>query len=443
MNPIKIDKIYVIAINHSQAKYDNIQQRLDSLGLPYRVPFDIVTGHDGRNDPMPVDIKLYEGWKQPDSWNKFWKFDMSPGEIGCAISHIRVWEAISKGEEERALILEEDFVPYSPVVGVTEPPVDFDWAFLGRNTCNAEENTEVDDVWCNPGTSYNTHAYVLTKQGAQKLLDFPIKDNLIPIDEFMTPTYMKHRRSDINELFPNKTMNVISTKHQFIGQASNPQTSSVSAHYYVDEAIAGLDFDVLKTDDWPAWVAKYIDPNVLRASHELIVDDLGNNVYTFPLFTRSFCKEVIALTEQLNRWTTHRHRNYPTNDVLLSSVGLDNIYNRVLREIVYPMCVNIWDLEGQSWLNMESENFIARYTEDVQSHLNIHHDFSHITMVAKLNDEYNGGGTWFPRYKLLANPSKVGAVIVHPGMVTHRHGARPVHNGTRYVAVSFMRCKRL
>ena len=443
MDPIKIDKIYVIAINHSQEKYTDIQQRLDRLGLPNRVPFDIIAGHDGTNDPMPVDIKLYEDWKQPESWNKFWQFDMSPGEIGCAISHIRVWEMISRGEEERALILEEDFVPVLPVSKITEPEVDFDWAFLGRNTFNPEENTEIDDMWCKPGTSYNAHAYLLTKKGAQKLLEFSIKDNLIPIDEFMTPTYMNHRRSDINELFPNKTMNVLSTNQQFIVQASSPQTSTVSAHYYKDEVVEGLDFDVLKADDWDAWIAKYIDPNVLGASHELIVDDLGDNVYTFPLFTQAFCKEVVALTEQLNRWTTHRHRNYPTNDVLLSSVGLDDIYKRVLREIVFPMCFNIWNLEGKSWLNMKSENFIARYSEEVQSHLNIHHDFSHITMVVKLNDEYNGGGTWFPRYNLLAQPKRVGTAIVHPGQVTHRHGARPVYNGTRYVAVSFMRASHI
>ena len=88
---------------------------------------------------------------------------------------------------------------------------------------------------------------------------------------------------------------------------------------------------------------------------------------------------------------------------------------------------------------MFSENFLARYTTDRQSHLSLHHDFSHVTMVVKLNDEFDGGGTWFPKYNLLSNPERVGVATLHPGMVTHLHGARPIYAGKRYICVSFMR----
>ena len=103
------------------------------------------------------------------------------------------------------------------------------------------------------------------------------------------------------------------------------------------------------------------------------------------------------------------------------------------------MCIHIWKLEGIGWDVMESENFMARYTTDKQSHLSLHHDFSHVTMVVKLNDEFDGGGTWFPKYKTLSNPKTVGTATLHPGMLTHLHGARPINAGKRYISVSFMR----
>ena len=160
-----------------------------------------------------------------------------------------------------------------------------------------------------------------------------------------------------------------------------------------------------------------------------MIDDLGDNILEFQLFTDKFCKEAIALAEVLDKWTIDRHEFYPTNDVLLPELGLDAIYSRVLKEVIYPLCIHYWKLEGTQWHNMQSENFLARYTTDRQSHLSLHHDFSHITMVVKLNDEFEGGGTWFPKYGVLSNPKNVGVATLHPGMVTHLHGARPISAG--------------
>ena len=55
--------------------------------------------------------------------------------------------------------------------------------------------------------------------------------------------------------------------------------------------------------------------------------------------------------------------------------------------------------------------------------------------------EFKGGGTWFPKYNYLANPTEIGMCTLHPGNITHKHGARPVTEGTRYVVVSFIKSK--
>lgn len=448
MTPLKFDKIYILAINHSQEKYDDIQRRLGELGLANQVTYEIINGHNGYTDPLPTDVSLYEGWAQPDGWNDFWKFEMSQGEIGCAISHTLVWQKMLQEGVERALILEEDFYSRLPLNQLNEPDVQFDFAFLGRYVFDENEDRKIDNNWCYPGLSYNTQAYVLTNQGAQKLLNTQFKQNLIPVDEFITATYMPHRRPDIDSLYPTKNMTFISVNEDFIGQSSNAETTTVSRHGYLGKQDNIMEaniqqqveyFEILDTSDWDAWKAKYLNHTLAKGEYDLMLDDLGNNVYEFPLFTEKFCTEAIALAEAKNNWTVDRHEFYPTNDVLLQDIDLQNIYHRVLKEVVYPLCVHIWTLEGNDWLNMYSENFMARYTTDRQSHLSLHHDFSHVTMVVKLNDEFEGGGTWFPKYNLLSNPKQVGTATLHPGMVTHLHGARPIYAGKRYIIVSFMR----
>ena len=78
----------------------------------------------------------------------------------------------------------------------------FDFAFLGRYVFDKNEDRKIDNNWCYPGLSYNTQAYVLTNQGAQKLLNTQFKQNLIPVDEFTTATHMSHRRPDIEQHVP-------------------------------------------------------------------------------------------------------------------------------------------------------------------------------------------------------------------------------------------------
>ena len=52
--------------------------------------------------------------------------------------------------------------------------------------------------------------------------------------------------------------------------------------------------------------------------------------------------------------------------------------------------------------------------------------------------DFTGGGTYFPKYKCLVNPTEIGMATLHPGNITHKHGARPTTSGTRYVVVSFI-----
>ena len=187
---------------------------------------------------------------------------------------------------------------------------------------------------------------------------------------------------------------------------------------------------------------EYVDDRAKTKQWELYVDSIKRNeisldLYSWPLVTKEFCLELIQKAEKYGMWTTERHSNYPTHDILLESFGYKEIWDSILDEYAHPAVAAIWGLAGYVG-NMKNEAFIAKYDLESENHqidLFCHHDQSDYTLVVSLNDEYEGGGTWFPRQQYLAN-GEIGKVLVHP-TITHKHGARAVTSGVRYVLITF------
>jgi hypothetical protein len=190
--------------------------------------------------------------------------------------------------------------------------------------------------------------------------------------------------------------------------------------------------------DPEAWSKKMIAPGTRDKQWDLVVENVGPEIYTFPLFTEEFCKMVIEHAEATGKWTKARHKFYPTTDILLEDIKLKEMYEYVLKNYAHPIARHIWKLEGTSWnKNITSEDFIARYISSEQAALDIHQDHADYTFTVGLNADFEGGGTWFPRQQVLANP-KDGMCSLFPS-VTHRHGGRPTTKGKRYIIVSFVK----
>ena len=111
--------------------------------------------------------KPLEGWRDP-----LLNRSMLSGEVGCAISHLRVWEKIAAADQN-GIILEEDAV---------------------YETINAQEVDELlkthDSVWLgyrenSMGYWYNAHAYAITPDTARYLLSQGFSKSLVPVDEFL------------------------------------------------------------------------------------------------------------------------------------------------------------------------------------------------------------------------------------------------------------------
>jgi hypothetical protein len=177
--------------------------------------------------------------------------------------------------------------------------------------------------------------------------------------------------------------------------------------------------------------------------YELITNQLGPSIYSFPLVSSLFCEDLKNDLRQFNNWTINRHDNYPTNDVLLKDFNssLADIYDSVIRNICIPAVNKLYNIEFNTE-NIVHETFVGRYKPNIQAGLKLHHDSSIFTLILNLSDimEYEGSGTYFSEDKLFIKEDKRN-IVIHPGRMTHRHGVRPIISGERYAIVSFCNLK--
>jgi hypothetical protein len=205
-----------------------------------------------------------------------------------------------------------------------------------------------------------------------------------------------------------------------------------------------------------AWVGKYIHPNILDVPdlslvvEEYKINNVGTDIYTVPVFSETFCNEFSYLIQTLDeeKWTNGRHENYPTNDIILDDIGLGDVYRSVVFNFLIPVALEIFKMPHPSIetpmereelfkKDFKTEDFLVRYLLNKQKVLGIHHDQSLFTYNIVLNNNFTGGGTYFEKHAVTVSPTP-GYAILAPGLVTHKHGAKPITSGERYMMVSFI-----
>lgn len=427
-----IDCIYVIALEETlSTKRQELIDRVGELNLKSEqlILFKAVNGFTPQ-----VDFKWEKfAWKIKDSDNGWWNRDLKAGEVGCALSHLCVWKHAATQKYKKILILEEDFKPVD-VLSLTllEELDQLDWhlCYAGRNKVKPDIKSATANIAV-PDYTYCTHAYLLSQAGVENLISHRFENKIMPVDEFLSATFCNHPREDLNFIW--KDLKTFAFKKDYVVQ-SNP--SGISTTENLEKAVAPPSA-IKASSNWDEWTQKYINPAMINKDFDLLVDEPVADVAHFPIFTKKFCEDLIDEAEKCGKWTDGRHDHYPTHDMLLSTFNFDNIYKRALMEYVFPLAMHYYKLEGKRWLELNSENFIIKYSMDKQGFLSLHHDQSVLSSVLTLNEDFEGGGTFFYRQQKTI-VGKTGEMSLHPGMVSHRHGARPITSGVRYVLVSFL-----
>lgn len=61
-------------------------------------------------------------------------------------------------------------------------------------------------------------------------------------------------------------------------------------------------------------------------------------------------------------------------------------------------------------------------------------------LVLYLNDDYEGGEIYYPKFNIAIKP-EAGSLVIHPGTIQYSHGVSPVISGTRYATTAFSKKK--
>lgn len=439
----KIDCIYIIALHSNAEIIDKWKEEIkNKLLIDYDGRLAIKNGRIGTEISAEWlnnrNLKIYDDWKLEDTDNAWWSRDMSPGELGCSLSHYEIWKNAKEQNFERILVLEEDFLIQSEFTMkmVEDLPDDWDMVYFGRNLIKGNEDKKVNDSFVKPGKSYNSHAYILSASGINKIMNNNFDQNIIPVDEYLICNYQKHEREDLHFFKDDMNVYALPESKCIVTQTSKGSSSGPKVPSNLNHKKMLYSF----YDNPDAWAEKFISYPARTKEFDLIIDEPFENCFSMPLFTKDFCNYMIEEAEEANVWRTDRHEYFPTTDFLLKDIKFEKIYYEVLKEFVFPALIHCYSLDGKGWSEMESEDFCARYLPNAQGHLSLHHDHSHLTALVTLSDksDYVGGGTYFSKQKQLVKEEQ-GYVSLHPGNITHKHGARSITEGSRYIIVSFLR----
>ena len=440
MKHLNVQAVYIIRLKDSEKTQAHLLKEVAKIPFPENVHVEIFQAVNGKEldqkeNHWKIDSKRfqpYSAWKIEGSENGWYKNDMTPGEIGCSISHFLVWEKAIEAGHRNVLILEEDFqvIAEKEKFDLSLPQENANLMYLGRSKIGKEKEKEIGNGIVRAVHSYCSHAYMANRL-AMINLSSSFNQNLIPLDEYLIARTQKHGRKDIQGLYK-KEINSFALLEDVIKQTSTALTSTVG-HPDVNEDLR--DFKLSK-------------PLQNQEFEVCDIEEVVPNAYVFTVFPPDdawrnnptngvFGKKIIEAAEA-SGWETDRHVSYPTQDMLLSKFGFELIYNEIVEKYYMPLAKHLYKLGGKSWDDLEIESFIVKYTPETQSYLSCHHDDSDLTFSLALNNNYAGGGLFFEKHKK-AVKALSGQVTVHPGNITHRHGAREIYSGKRYVIVSFVK----
>lgn len=118
--------------------------------------------------------------------------ELTPGELGCANSHIKLWHSIVDHNYDEVLILEDDIHIGRDLVDILRHrdklPSDYQHINFSTKAKQRPIGDFVFDIFRASNhieRAYSTEAYLLTNSGARKLLDlvYPL---YMPIDNFIS-----------------------------------------------------------------------------------------------------------------------------------------------------------------------------------------------------------------------------------------------------------------
>jgi glycosyl transferase family 25 len=160
--------IWVLNLKKDKRRLRFMTKQLRSLNLE----FEVVEAVDG-SLLSHKDLEQYS----KDQAMKYSKRELTPGEIGCALSHARMWKRMVRGGFRELLIFEDDVLigDALPAILAHRDRLPKDWEFINFSTDAPQEPfgkfiTGIYRASRHKAWADRSSAYLVNAKGAKKLL---------------------------------------------------------------------------------------------------------------------------------------------------------------------------------------------------------------------------------------------------------------------------------
>ncbi|XP_043914578.1 probable inactive glycosyltransferase 25 family member 3 [Protopterus annectens] len=212
------DEVYMINLVRRTDRRERMLSALYELEIHHTVINAVDGSFLTSSDMTVLGVNQLPEYSDPHSGRALTK-----GEVGCFLSHYFIWKEIVDNHLAMALVLEDDvrFESFFKrrlkrlMEQIQLAELDWDLIYLGRKQVNhTEQEAAVENVQnlVVAGYSYWTLAYVISLQGAHKLINAEPLSKMLPVDEFLPIMYDKHPNEDYKQHFPNRNLKAFSVR---------------------------------------------------------------------------------------------------------------------------------------------------------------------------------------------------------------------------------------
>lgn len=186
--------------------------------------FIFVNAVDG-NDLSSETFSIAPLW-----YDRYLGTGITRGEIGCALSHYKAWEAFYNSGQIHAFFFEDDvYFKGNTDLALTYPPY-ADIVYVLRKPLKADK--EYNNYFDKIQASYWLCGYLLTRRGVEKLLLTNYKENLIVVDEFLPLLYDREYLSEYNNYYNGIQLKAYAIKKEYSFIDLVPNTFKQSTTYH-------------------------------------------------------------------------------------------------------------------------------------------------------------------------------------------------------------------
>lgn len=209
-----VDHVYVINLPSRRARRELITEATRILGIEVEFFNGSIDGNQEKYEMFNrFNLTVMPNYRDPIK-NRTMTF----GEIGCFLSHYKIWKDMIENNYQDAIIFEDDVRFEVNLVNKWKDILhneisnqqQYDFVFLGRKKLYTSEDTFVSEHLAKPGYSWWLVGYMITKEGAKKLIDAKPLDNLLPSDEFLPIMYDKHPNYNYTRFYPDRNLVALS-----------------------------------------------------------------------------------------------------------------------------------------------------------------------------------------------------------------------------------------